>query len=166
MEKGFFTKDFISRLSRGLNSTGRRPRRYFILLTVVFFSVFVFSALTFNYLVLRGALIHANITRKQVIVDLTKELVFQKLDGFEQFGLSLAGSQGFQDRIAAGDWHGAVGLLGDVPGKAEFVDRVFLTDTRGTLLADLPSLEGAVGQSHAGSEWYKGVSQKWAPYVG
>ncbi len=166
MKNSFFKKYFFVELNRSLNRSGPRPRRYFILLTVVFFSVFVFSALAFNYLVLRGALINANITRKQVIVELTKEIIFQKLDGFEQFGISLAGNQNFQDKVAGGDWHGAIEILGDVPGKAEFIDRVFLTDTRGTVLADLPQLDGAVGQSFAATDWYKGVSQKWAPYVG
>lgn len=165
MRISFFNKDLFKDLNRSLNRSGRRPRRYFILLTVVFFSVFVFSALTFNYLVLRGALINANITRKQVIVDLTKELIFQKLDGFEQFGISLAGNQDFLQKVAVGDWQGAIATLGDVPGKAEFIDRIFLADARGTVLADLPRLEGAVGQNQALTDWYQGVSQKWAPYV-
>jgi signal transduction histidine kinase len=52
-----------------------------------------------------------------------------------------------------------------VPRDFPFIERVFLTDPGGTLMADTPALADVRGANFAYRDWYRGVSRTWEPYV-
>lgn len=45
------------------------------------------------------------------------------------------------------------------------IDRVFITDRRGMLWTDYPQVPGVFGKSQENSDWYKGLSARWKPYI-
>jgi len=45
------------------------------------------------------------------------------------------------------------------------IDRVFVTDPKGTLWSDFPSAPGSYGKNFSETEWFKGVSERWKPYI-
>ncbi len=45
------------------------------------------------------------------------------------------------------------------------IDRAFVTDPEGVLWADFPHAPESLGESFAHRDWYRGVSQRWRPYI-
>jgi signal transduction histidine kinase len=45
------------------------------------------------------------------------------------------------------------------------IDRAFVTDPYGVLWSDYPRAPESLGQSFSSRDWYRGLSQAWAPYV-
>jgi signal transduction histidine kinase len=45
------------------------------------------------------------------------------------------------------------------------IDRVFVTDPYGVLWSDYPRAPESLGQNFSARDWYRGLSQAWAPYV-
>ena len=45
------------------------------------------------------------------------------------------------------------------------IERVFVTDPKGTLWSDYPRAPGVFGKSMATAPWFQGVSADWKPYV-
>ena len=80
-------------------------------------------------------------------------------------GISLATRVRFRQLASEGQWVQAIEILKDVPKDFPFVDRIFLADPAGTLMADTPELRGVRGKSFAHRDWYQGVSANWKPYI-
>jgi len=80
-------------------------------------------------------------------------------------GISLATRVRFRQLASEGHWVQAIEILKDVPKDFPFVDRIFLADAAGTLVADMPALRGIKGKSFAYRDWYQGVSANWKPYI-
>ncbi|MBI2752632.1 MAG: PAS domain S-box protein [Betaproteobacteria bacterium] len=107
----------------------------------------------------------AAIARRTSIAHLAAATLSGRFDRVIDLGVSLATRVQFRELVAAGNWTGASALLRSVPDDFRYVDRLFLTDVQGTLMADVPELQGARGQNFAFREWYAGVRKDWAPYV-
>jgi signal transduction histidine kinase len=45
------------------------------------------------------------------------------------------------------------------------IDRAFVTDSYGVLWSDYPRAPESLGQNFSSRDWYRGLSQAWAPYV-
>lgn len=45
------------------------------------------------------------------------------------------------------------------------IDRAFITDKRGILWSNFPPVPGVFGSKQQDTEWYRGVSQHWKPYI-
>lgn len=69
-----------------------------------------------------------------------------------------------RERVAVGDWQGAIETFGPDVNQLSFIDRFFLVDPSGTLRADYPVL-GTVGQNFSSREWYRGVIETGELYV-
>ncbi|MGE5220075.1 MAG: response regulator, partial [Chloroflexota bacterium] len=52
-----------------------------------------------------------------------------------------------------------------VPRDFPFIDRSFVADLNGVLMADSPALPDVRGQSFATRDWYQGVRRGWRPYI-
>ncbi len=85
--------------------------------------------------------------------------------GSETLGLSLANRPLLVEKISGGDWDGAITIVQDIPENLPLVDRIFLADLQSVIRADLPHLGNAVGTKRNYTDWYKGVSKTWQPYV-
>lgn len=55
--------------------------------------------------------------------------------------------------------------LQQLVSEADSLERAFITSPQGVLLVDFPSDPKVHGQDFSYRDWYRGVSQRWAPYV-
>lgn len=109
--------------------------------------------------------LRATFSRRQAIAELGAVTLQANFDRLRDLGVSLATRVRFRELLAEGNWSEAVMLLQGVFDDFSYVDRVFLTDVSGTIMADLPELPGARGQNFSHRDWYRGVSDGWQPYV-
>lgn len=109
--------------------------------------------------------LRAMFERRQAVAELGAVTLESNLDRLKDVGVSLATRVRFRELIASGEWDAAVGLLEGVFADFEYLDRVFIADPSGTLMADLPELPGVRGQNFSHRDWYLGVSENWQPYV-
>ena len=87
------------------------------------------------------------------------------MDRLVDIGVSLADRVRFRELIGAGRWTEAVRILDRVRDEFPFVDRLIMTETDGTLRADIPEVPEVMGRNFSDRDWYKGVSREWKPYV-
>jgi signal transduction histidine kinase len=103
--------------------------------------------------------------RRASVVNLAAATLSEKFARLLDIGVSLATRVRFRQLVAEGQWADAIQILHDVPHDLPVIDRVFLANPEGTLMADFPALAGARGQNLAHREWYLGTSRGWQPYV-
>ncbi|HEV3008150.1 MAG TPA: ATP-binding protein [Burkholderiales bacterium] len=116
------------------------------------------------YASVRSDLTDVVMARRAAVAQLAAATLSERLDRMLDVGVSLATRVRFAELVAAGQWDAAVQILKSVPTEFRFVERLFLADVRGTVMADVPELNTR-GQNFAHRDWFQGVSQAWKPYV-
>ncbi len=119
----------------------------------------------FSYRQTHQELTNFTLSQRQAIAYLAAATLREKLDHLTDIGLSLATRARFRQLISEGKWDKAVQILRSVPKDFPSIDRVFLADPSGTLMADTPELPGVRGRNFAFRDWYQGVSSTWEPYI-
>jgi signal transduction histidine kinase len=89
----------------------------------------------------------------------------QRFQRLTDLGVSLATRVRFRQMIDAGKWDEAIAILRDVQADFPFIDRVFLANPSGILMADIPRRTEVHGVNFAARDWYQGVSAGWKPYI-
>jgi signal transduction histidine kinase len=89
----------------------------------------------------------------------------EKLDRVVDVDVSLATRLRFRDLVTQGNWPEAVKIMAGVPKDFPAIDRIFLSDLSGHLMADIPERPELHGQDFSYRDWYKGVTAGWKPYV-
>jgi PAS domain S-box-containing protein len=105
------------------------------------------------------------LSRRQSIADLAATVLEQKLERLTDIGVSLATRVRFRQLINDGKWEEAIEILHGVSKDFPIIERIFLADSTGTLMADAPALPAVRGKNFATRDWYQGVSNGWKPYV-
>jgi signal transduction histidine kinase len=118
-----------------------------------------------RYVALERELTDTALAREASLAALAATILSEKFERLVDIGVSLATRVRFQRLIASERWVEAAQILRRVPEDFEFLDRVFIADTGGTLMADTPELPGVRGTNFAHRDWYKGISRDWKPYV-
>lgn len=131
-------KSFVGLLTQGLtridNSDWRRNFYYSILIIFILW----FSVLLFDYLIRYKILTERNIARKTAVVQLTAELVSQRLDAIEKAWIVLVDNMKLSEKISAGNWQGAVQDPGHIFGALENIEHVFVTDSQAVIMGGFP----------------------------
>ncbi len=105
------------------------------------------------------------LSRRQALVYLAASTLKADFDRLKDIAISLATRVRFRQLIGEGRWDEAVQILEAVPKDFPFIDRVFLADPSGTLMADSPALPLVRGRNFSHRDWYQGVLRSWEPYV-
>ncbi|HTE14758.1 MAG TPA: hypothetical protein VK642_06750, partial [Burkholderiales bacterium] len=74
--------------------------------------------------------------RRASVVNLAAATLSEKFARLHDIGVSLATRVRFRQLVAEGQWADAINILRDVPRDLPVIDRVFLADAEGTLMAD------------------------------
>lgn len=145
----------------------KEDRQNWIAILTVFFIIVspVILVAVFSYVKTYQDLTDFALSRRQSIAYLAATNLKEKFERLVDLGVSLATRVRFRQLIAAQKWEEAIGILREVPDDFPFIERVFLTDRDGTLMADTPKLPDVRGKNFAYRGWYQGVSQKWEPYI-
>jgi signal transduction histidine kinase len=145
-----------------LFSAGKKWAIHAILGSIVF--TFILLALLI-YKSVDQELTGVALMRRASVANLAAAMLSEKLARVLDIGASLAAPVRFRQLVAERQWADAMGMLRDLPHDLPVIDRVFLANAEGTLMADFPELAGVKGQNFAHRDWYKGVSLAWRPYV-
>jgi signal transduction histidine kinase len=105
------------------------------------------------------------LSQRQAIAYLAATTLKEKLDRLVDVSVSLASRVRFRKLVSEGKWDEAVQILTTVPKDFPFIDRLFLSGPDGSLWSDTPALPVVRGKNFAHRDWYRGISQNWAPYV-
>jgi len=103
--------------------------------------------------------------RREAVARIAATTMAEKFGRIVDVAISLATRVRFRDLVTRGKWEEAIKIMRDVPRDLPHIERLFLTDAKGTLQADVPALPGVRGTNFAYREWYQGVSRDWRPYV-
>lgn len=157
-------KRFADWLTDFLYKPGKK--KWFVVLAafLAFLSPVLLLA-SFSYITTYRDLTNFTLSRRQAIAYLAAATLKERLDRLIDIGVSLATRVRFRQLIGEGKWNEAIEILRTVPKDFSFIDRIFLTDPNGTLIADTPELPDVRGKNFASRDWYQGVSNKWEPYV-
>jgi signal transduction histidine kinase len=144
-------------------SPGSRRAWFAAILTV---AVLAIPGLSWHrYVALERELTEAALARHAAVGSLAASTLAVKFERLVDVGISLATRVRFQELVAAGRWSEAARILRRVPQDFDFIDRLFVADLRGTLMADVPQAAEVRGRNFAHRDWFKGVSRDWQPYV-
>jgi len=139
-----------------------RPLRTFIFFAIV---SPVIAIAIFGCISTYRDLTASTFARRQSMAHLAATGFEQRFGRLTDIGVSLATPVRFRQLVTEGKWEQAIEILKDVTVNFPFVDRAFLADHSGTLMADTPALPGVRGQNFAARDWYQGVSATGKPYI-
>ena len=149
-------------LQQFVHRTEQWPSRLLIMVAIVAPVILVAAS---NMLKSYHDLTALTVSQRQMIASLAATTLHEKFERLTTLGVSLATQLQFRYFVQAGQWDEAVDIFRNVPQDFPYIERVFLTDERGTLLADTPALPDVRGINFAYRDWYQGVSRTWEPYV-
>jgi signal transduction histidine kinase len=104
-------------------------------------------------------------SRRDSISYLIATVLTEKFDRLIDVGVSLSTRVRFVQLIENGQWNDAIQIMRSVPATLSYVERVFLADPNGVLMADTPAAPGVRDKNFSERDWYKGVSTIGKPYV-
>jgi len=143
-----------------------RRKNWFFVPAIFLASVLpVILIAAFSYIRAHRDLTDSTLSRRQAIAYLAATALKGNFDRLLDIGISLATRVRFRQLISEGKWDEAVAILRSVPKDFPFIDRLFLSDVNGTLMADTPELPDVRGKNFAFRGWYQGVSSKWKPHI-
>jgi signal transduction histidine kinase len=145
-----------------IHRTDRWPSRVVMVVAIVAPIILIAA---FNVLKSYHNFTAMTLSERHMIASLAATTLHEKFERLTAIGLALATWVQFRHVIQAGQWDDAVDLLRSVPEDFPFIERVFLADPHGTLMADTPALPDVRGVNFASRDWYQGVHRTGLPYV-
>jgi signal transduction histidine kinase len=145
-----------------IHRTDRWPSRVVLVVAIV---APISLVAAFNVLKSYHDFTAVTMSQRQMIASLAATTLHEKFERLTAIGISLATRVQFRHLIQAGQWDDAVDILRSVPEDFPFIERVFLADPHGTLMADTPALPDVRGVNFAHRDWYEGVNRTGIPYV-
>lgn len=106
------------------------------------------------------------VLRRQSVADLSASVLQEKFSHLKSLVLSLSTRVHFRELVSRGEWDKAIRVMRNVPRKEfQIIDRVFLTDTEGVLVADALEAQDVRGRSFADRDWFRAVKRAGGPIV-
>jgi PAS domain S-box-containing protein len=158
------TEELLDRLREVLLEKGRTS---WLTLLGVLFAVLVPILLleALSYIQSHRHQTNLALAQRHNLAQLAANTLAEKFDRLTDLGVSLASGAHFAQLVNEGKWYGAALTLTNVSKNFPFIDRTFIADTVGTLMADNPALPGVRGKNFADRDWYRGVTGAWQPYI-
>lgn len=125
----------------------------------------VIAVATAGYISTKKNLTELTLTRREAMAQLAATTLKERLDHLTDLATSFATRLLVVKMVEEGKWEDAVLALKDVPVDFPYVERIFIADVAGTLMADVPTLPGVQGKNFSERDWYKGVMQTQKTYV-
>jgi len=125
----------------------------------------VIGTAVYSYREIDRELTAVALSRREAVAQLTATILAEKFEHLMDVTVSLATRVRLRELVAAGKWAEAIEIMHAVPHDLPLIERLILTDVRGTLKADVPAIPGARGINLASHEWFQGVRRDWRPYI-
>ena len=140
-------------------------KRVFYVLAYVVLCLPTIALSVFSYRQAYNDLTNLTLSNRQSIAYLAAKGLEVEFKRMMELSISFATRPVFVQLIAEGKPDEAIKQLESIPSDFPDIDRVFVADLTGTLLADTPHLPDVVGKNFADRDWYQGVSREWKPYI-
>ena len=141
----------------------KRSSLFLLLAVIILLPVILFAA--YNYIKLDRVFTENILQEKNKTAFLSATILNERLDRTVDLGISFASRIIFRQKISEGKWQEAIDLVSNIPKDFPLVERLFLVDPKGILMADFPALPDVRGKDFSFRDWYQGVSREWKPYV-
>jgi PAS domain S-box-containing protein len=128
-------------------------------------SMAIIATATSSYREIDKELTAVALLRREAVARIAAVTLAEKFGRVVDVAISLATRVRFRELVNQEKWGEAIKIMHDIPRDLPHIERLFLTDTKGTLQADVPALPVVRGTNFAYREWYRGVSRDWRPYV-
>jgi PAS domain S-box-containing protein len=158
-------KSIISDWREKVQDERSQNSRLVVLVVSLFMACPVILVATHSYMKTEQELTTSELSRKQAVVSLAAATLEEKLNRLTDLGVSLATRVRFRQLVESGKWQDAIKIVAAVPRDFPFIERLFIADAAGTLMADTPELPGIRGTSRAQFDWYRGVTATGKPYI-
>ena len=139
--------------------------RWAIYAILILISLALVLSAWFGYRSVDRELTDAALSRRAAVSFLAAATLSEKFDRLIDIGIALSTRVQFRKLIEAGAWAGATKILHSVPADFPTIDRIALTDPRGTLMADIPERLEVRGRKFAHRDWYQAVMRDGKPYI-
>ncbi|OGQ22994.1 MAG: hypothetical protein A3I05_07175 [Deltaproteobacteria bacterium RIFCSPLOWO2_02_FULL_44_10] len=127
--------------------------------------ILVLISIAVGYNTLHRESTSAFLERRVATAELAAMVLEERFSRLTDLGLSLATRTQLRKLVGKNKWKEAIELMKQVPKQFPFVTRVYLTDRKGTLMADAPHIRSTHGKNFSSRDWYKGVSRSWKQYL-
>ncbi len=158
----------LQRLIDWIIEYGTESRKKKLAVELVLF-VLIIAPLTvffvFGYLRSQEYLTDLTFARRESLAQVASTILQEKFDRLIDVGVSLATRVQFGKLVREGKWEEAVRILEGVPQDFAYIDRIFLADPRGILMADVPARSAVRGTDFSFRDWYAGVIRTGKPYI-
>lgn len=155
---------WIHRATKRLSAARKNDRYVHGVIFIIVVSPVVLISV-FSYLRTHKELTEFTLSRRESIAYLAAATLKHQFDRLTDLGTSLATRVRFRQLASEGKWEEAIQILKGVPKDFPFIDRLFLADPSGTLMADIPPVLEVRGRNFSFRDWYRGVSAKWEPHI-
>jgi PAS domain S-box-containing protein len=125
----------------------------------------VIATAAYIYREIDSELTAVTMLRREAVAQLMAATLTEKLERVADVAISLSTRVKLQELVAQGKWVEAIEFMRSVPQDLPYIERLILTDVKGTLKADVPALPGVRGVNLASRDWFRGVSRNWQLYV-
>lgn len=119
----------------------------------------------YSYVQIRQQTIERVYEERRALASLSAGILKEKLDRINDLALSFSTRVSLSPLVEQQKWDAAIELVKQIPEDFDYIDRVFITDTTGTLIADAPSAPELKGKNYAQFDWYKGFIKNQQPYL-
>ncbi len=155
---------WIHRATKRLSEAGKNDRYLHAVIFIIVVSPVALISV-FSYFRAHKELTEFTLSRRESIAYLAAATLQHQFDRLTDLGTSLATRVRFRQLASEGKWEEAIQILKGIPKDFPFIDRLFLADPGGTLMADIPPVPEVRGKNFSFRDWYRGVSAKWEPYI-
>jgi len=155
----------INRLAYAVSPANKRHRSHKAFIFVAFALPLMAFAIV-SAIHMYGSLTELSLARRQAIALPTALALEQRVDRLVGVANSFAIHPQIRELAQSGEWENTketlqiFKLIIDDP----FIDRIFLTNAEGTLMAGIPEI-GTEGQNFAFRDWYQGILSTGKPYL-
>ncbi len=102
---------------------------------------------------------------RRSLASLSASVLKEKFDRLKDISLSFSTRPVLCRYVDGQKWNDAISVMKQVPVDFPYITHVLITDTAGTLMADVPSSPALKGKNYAQQDWYKGLTKNWRPYL-
>jgi PAS domain S-box-containing protein len=135
---------------------------------ITIFVIIVLPALlasVYSYINIKQSTIDRIYEERRNIASLSARVLYEKLGRLNDIGLSFSTRPVFCQYVDEQKWDDAIALMKQVPKDFSYIDRIFLADTAGTMMADVPFSPELKKKNYARRDWYSGPIKNWQPYL-
>jgi len=151
------------RIASRLSRVGNTPWGRVGIFVIPVIPVILLAA--FSYRQMRSELTESAMARKEALAHLGALTLDIRLRNLTTIGTAIASRVRLQQLIAAGQWAEGMQLLTQAQRELTDIDHFLLTDIRGIVRADLPTLPGSLGHNVSGQNWFRESIRDGKPRV-